>query len=79
MGLSLESDSDMLNRSADHGVCDACERAGQIVLAVGEAWGLVLRGVVRLETAPSFMEGTELHGDAGTDPYQRRECAFVEC
>ena len=69
----------MLDRTRDDRVGDSSESAGGIVLRVREAWGKRVFGKVGSFEAPAcFVEGSELHGYAGSDSDERCEGAFVE-
>ena len=71
MWLGLESDTYVLDRTAEHGVCKTGEGAGEIVLAIAEGLSCVdagyqggWRGVVAgFEEAAGEVEATELNGD----------------
>ena len=67
MRLCLQPDTHVLDRRRQHGVSDARERAGNVVLAVAELLGLAVGFPALLEPAARGVECAELDGDAGTD------------
>lgn len=69
----------MLNRSRDDRICNTGKGARGVVLSIGETWGQRVFGtIVSFEAAASFVEGTELDGDTGTNSDEWGESAFVE-
>ena len=79
VGLRLEPDAHVLDRSRDDAVGHPREGSCRVVLAVAETADP--RDEPRralLELAAGVVEGAELDGDAGTDAEERGEGALVE-
>jgi hypothetical protein len=65
VGLGLKTDTDMLDRAGEEGVCDACEAAREVILAVAEGAVSVLFFVELLQSPARFVEGSELNANLG--------------
>lgn len=60
VGLGLQSYAHVFDGGGEDRVCEACEGAGGVVLAIGEGGGGVVAG---FEEPAGIVEGAELDGD----------------
>jgi hypothetical protein len=67
MRLRLQSNPYMLDRPRQHGISEACECTGEVVLRIAQGSGFVSVQIPLLEGAAGIVEGAKLHGDAGAD------------
>lgn len=65
VGLGLKTDTDMLDGAGEEGVCDACEAAREVILAVAEGAVSVFLLVELLQSPARFVEGSELDANLG--------------
>lgn len=63
VGLRLQTDTDVLDRSRENGVGQTGETTGHVVLAVRKSAIGVLLLVQLLKASPGFVESTKLHTD----------------